>query len=60
MKYKATAMVTIVKEVTVEFEDDGIVTLEDQAQDAIRDSDDIPLSLYNDIEEISDLIWKLA
>lgn len=60
MKYKATAMVTICKEVTVEFEDNGIVALEDQAYDAIKDSDDIPLSMNRYIEDVSDLTWKVA
>lgn len=57
MKYKVTGTVIITKEITEYFEDDGKTDLGDQANEAIRDSDDIPLSMSYDIEEIDDLVW---
>lgn len=52
MKYKVQGFVTIVLELTEEFEDDGKIDLMDQAREALENSDEIPLSLYHDISEI--------
>lgn len=57
MKYKVTGVVMITKEITEYFEDDGKTDLADQANEAIRDSDDIPLSMHHDIEDVDDLVW---
>lgn len=57
-RYKATGTVIIAKTVTVFFDDDGKTELLDQANDAVRDSDDIPLSMHHDIDSVDDLEWS--
>lgn len=52
MKYKVQGFVTIVLELTEEFEDDGKIDLMDQAREALENSDEIPLSMSHDIAEI--------
>ena len=52
MKYKVQGFVTIVLELTEEFEDDGKIDLMDQAREALENSDEIPLSMLHDIAEI--------
>lgn len=52
MKHIVKGYVTIVLELTEEFEDDGKTDLMDQARDALENSDEIPLSMIHDIAEV--------
>ena len=50
--YRVNGTVTIVLDVESEFEDDGKTDLMDQAKDALKDSDDIPLRCVQYIEDV--------